>query len=92
MGIGTYTNIYTSIGTTLIKPTYVIVHNHMILAVILKHSCIVSRELYALIKHMCEQWIPGPFFEWAWVRGYLPVFTNCYHIHHQSQGVINTHE
>ena len=39
----------------------------------MKHSCIISRELYALIKRMRKQRIPGPFlqfFEWAWVQGY----------------------
>ena len=40
----------------------------------LTHLCIISHELYAVINHMCEQWILGPFlrfFEWVWVRGYF---------------------
>ena len=38
----------------------VIVHNCMVLAVVW-HTLNISRELYALIKCMHKQWIPGPF-------------------------------
>ena len=31
--------------------------------------CIISCELYVLIKCMCKQWIPGHFLNWAWERG-----------------------
>ena len=42
----------------------------------LVHSCIISREIYALIKCMREQGIYQALFsisEWAWVRGYRKV-------------------
>ena len=36
----------------------------------LKQSCIISPELYALIKRMREQWIPGPFSDFSNGPGY----------------------
>ena len=50
---------------------YFDINNHMIYWLsFYKHSCIISRELYALIKRIREQWVPCPFSDFSNGPGY----------------------